>query len=113
MGNVREIKTLTEKGIDSLTDILYNVGYTPVNNNHSLRIADPGGKCFNPRNAILFVDKTGRVTQYIEICFQCHQIVYSSTKIKQTEYCEQKFELLKIYFLSQNIKIGTILEKGD
>jgi hypothetical protein len=105
---VREIKTLSISGIDSLTDILYNIGYTPMKG--GLEIADPGGKCYNPRNAILFIDKKGHVSEYIEFCFQCHKIEFSSKKIRKTEYCDDKFDLLRRYFLAQGIKIGTILE---
>ncbi|SDD66702.1 hypothetical protein SAMN05216464_102226 [Mucilaginibacter pineti] len=105
---VREIKTLSNNGIDSLTDILYNIGYTPMKG--GLAIADPGGKCYNPRNAILFIDKKGHVSEYIEFCFQCQKIEFSSEKIRKTAYCKQKFDLLRRYFLAQGIKIGTILE---
>lgn len=109
MGKVREIKTPTDNGIDSLTDILYNIGYTPVAPTE-LRISDPGGKCFNPRNAVLFMDKNNKVVEYINICFECHQIEYSSDKIKRIDFCKQKFDLMKSYFLARGIKIGTVLE---
>ncbi|HTD41376.1 MAG TPA: hypothetical protein VK671_12195 [Mucilaginibacter sp.] len=118
---VRESKILSSIGIDSLTDILYNVGFTPVKRPkykkgevHELWIDDSRSMCiFQPRNAILFIDSTGKVTQYISICFTCHQYYLSSRKIKYTVNCENKYELLKNYFLSQGIQYGTILPKRE
>ncbi|MEZ2336608.1 hypothetical protein AB6735_13290 [Mucilaginibacter sp. RCC_168] len=107
-GKVRERKILSKTGIDSLTDILFNVGYT--SHNGPLEIADPGANCYNPRNAILFMDNNERVAQYIEYCFQCQHNRLSSKNIKDIEYCEQKYDILKTFFLSQGIKIGTLLE---
>jgi hypothetical protein len=115
---VKESKVLSSSGIDSLTDILYNVGFTPmkykrpvvnVNGIEELGVADPGSMCiYQPRNAILFIDSAGKVTQYISICFECHQYYLSSRKIKYTVNCENKYELIKSYFLAQGIKYGTI-----
>lgn len=118
---VNENKILSNAGIDSLTDILYNVGFRPVKKVHhkkgeiyELEIADPGSMCiFQPRNAILFIDSEAKVTQYIEICFTCHQYFLSSRKINYTVNCEQKYDLIKTFFLAQNIKYGTILPKGE
>ena len=110
---VKESKTLSNDGIDSLTDILYNVGFTPIKKKLELVIDDPGRACYNPRNAVLFIDATGKVTQYIEFCFECHRYYLSSRKIKYTVNCENKYELLKSYFLSQGIQYGTILPKGE
>ena len=102
---IKEEKTLSTAGIDSLTDILYNVGYTPVKN-----LVFQIGKemsCYEPRNAILFLDSAGNVTQYIKFCFQCWKYYYSSSNTKSVEYCEQKYEMLKLYFKRQGIKYGT------
>jgi len=114
---VKESKVLSS-GIDSLTDILYNIGFTPmkhkrprtnVNGIVELEVADPGSMCiYQPRHAILFIDWAGKVTQYISICFTCHQYYLSSRKIKYTVNCENKYELIKSYFLAQGIKYGTI-----
>ncbi len=110
---VKEGKLLSAAGIDSLTDIMYNVGFTPMKHKRprikgELEVADPGSMCiFQPRHAILFIDSTGKVTQYISICFTCHQYYLSSRKIKYTVECENKYELLKSYFLSQGIKYAT------
>lgn len=106
---VVELKDLSAAGIDSLTDILYNVGFTPVKN--VPRYATPGAKCYEPRNAILFLDAEGKVMQYIEFCFACEKYNYSSPKTKPIDYCEQKYDMLRTYFLKQGLKYGT--EKID
>lgn len=106
-----ESRILAKKGIDSLTDILYNVGKTPVG---KLPMEIYGEiKCYAPRNAILFINSEGVVTQYIELCFGCQKYYFSSRKIKSMEYCEQKYEMLKQFFLKQGIQYGTILPKHD
>jgi hypothetical protein len=109
---VFENKKLSEAGVDSLTDIMYNFGLTPVKGTYP-EIADLGYSCYNPRNAILFMDASGKVTQYIEFCFECHHYYLSSSKIRNATYCEQKYDLLKNYFLAQGIKYGTILPKRE
>lgn len=103
---VKEQKTLNAADIDRLTDILYNVGYTPVKG----LTYEPElfGGCYNPRNAIVFLDAKGNVTQYIELCFHCQGHSYSSSKTKHIEYCEQKYDLLNTFFSSKNIQFGTL-----
>ncbi|MGZ3820272.1 MAG: hypothetical protein ACXVB6_06750, partial [Mucilaginibacter sp.] len=88
---VHESKVLSNAGIDSLTDILYNVGFTPVKKIrhkkgaiYEIDVEDPGRMCYEPRNAILFMDADGKVTQYIELCFTCHRYYLSSRNIKYT-----------------------------
>jgi hypothetical protein len=102
---VKEMKALTARGISSLTDILYNVGYTPVKN-LTLEISDPGAKCYEPRNAILFINEKGNVTQYLEICFSCMKHYWSSSKVADIEYCDNKYELIRKFFLAQGVKYG-------
>ncbi|MBD1387604.1 hypothetical protein IDJ75_20130 [Mucilaginibacter rigui] len=101
---IKEIKTLNVAGIDSLTDILYNVGYTPVKK-PTFTIIN-GASCYEPRNAVLFIDSKGNVTQYLEVCFSCMHHFWSSSKVAEIEYCDNKYELLRKYFLSQGIKYG-------
>jgi hypothetical protein len=108
---VIENRVLSKKGIDSLTDILYNIRKTP---DGKLPLEIFGEiKCYEPRNAILFINSQGVVTQYIELCFGCQKYFFSSKKIRPMEYCEQKYEMLKQLFLKQGIQYGTILPKRD
>ena len=106
-----EEKVLSKKGIDSLTDILYNIGKTPVGKLQAAAVAEI--KCYAPRNAILFINSEGVVTQYIKLCFGCQKYYFSSRKIRSMEYCEQKYDLLKALFLTQGIQYGTVLPKNE
>lgn len=100
-----EIKTLTFIQIDKLTDILYNYGYR--GNMNSISVTG----CYNPRNAILFLDSNGKVFEYIEICFECQKTVESSEKISLGELCQQKMNMLKELF--QKVGIGYGITTDD
>ena len=108
---VIELKDLSPRAIDSLTDILYNVGYTPVKD-LPFQIS-VGYNCYEPRNAILFLDARGNVTQYIEFCFGCKRYYYSSSKTKPIDYCEQKYSMLRSFFFRQGLNYGTIVPNQD
>jgi len=95
-----EIKNLTFSQVDKLTDILYNYGYRGITYTMSSM------SCYNPRNAILFLDSTGKAFEFIEICFECRQTVESSDKINIGEMCEQKMDMLKNYFKKIGIEYG-------
>lgn len=98
---LHEIKNLSVTEIDTLTDILYNIGFRGP----TIRESEIG--CYEPRNAILFIDKNGQTFEYIEICFQCEKATVSSDKINIGEICNQKFNLIKKFFKSKGIKYGT------
>ena len=96
----KEIKTLNLVQIDSLIDLLYNIGvkgnvfkFTPRS-------------CYSPRNAILFLNSNNKIFESLEICFECHRTKTSSEKINDGISCEQKFDLLRLYFKKQGIKYG-------
>jgi len=101
---LKEIRTLTLKQIDSLTDILYNYGFARKPN--VARVM----QCYSPRNAILFRDNNGKVIAFIELCFECQNTRESSDKISLGEMCEQKFDLLKALFSQVGIEYGTVRE---
>jgi hypothetical protein len=100
---IKEAVSLTPAGIDSLTDILYNTGFT---SQKAYNYPNPGYSCYEPRNAILFINANGRLTNYIEICFGCKKVEHSSSRIKAIEYCEQKLDMLASFFLKRGIKYG-------
>jgi len=105
-----ENKILSLSDIDSLTDIMYNVGFV---SQKAYNYSNIGYSCYNPRNAILFINSKGMLTQYIEFCFECKRLFKSSSKIIIGEFCDQKYEMLKQYFLSQGLQYGTVLPKYD
>ena len=96
-----EVKNLTLRQVDSLTNIMYNIGF-----GGTILIVEEMA-CYNPRNAILFIDTSGKVFEYIEICFECLQTVNSSEKIDFGEVCNEKFNLIKQQFLRAGIIYGT------
>ncbi len=93
-----EIKALTLSQIDTLTDIMFNEC-----SRWNISFGDEKG-CYFPRNAILFLDNTGKVFEYMEICFECLGIKLSSAKVKQPDLCNYMYERLQAYFKKLNIK---------
>jgi hypothetical protein len=89
--------TLNSNQIDSLSDILYNTGYQGI-------FYSFGDGCYIPRNAILFIDSSGKVFAYIELCFQCGGFKVSSKKVKAGEFCIEKYALLETFFRNAGIK---------
>jgi len=105
--------TLTKTQVNKLTDIFYNIGKrgTPLPPG-MLEIADPGVKCYNPRNAILFVNAKGETFAYIEICFECERFELHPEKIKIWDWCDDKWGLIRNYFASTGIRWGvTVLNR--
>ena len=96
-----EIKTLAETGVNKLTDILYNNFYRKEPNFAFESL------CFVPRNAILFLDKSGNVKEYILICFHCDRHEESSKNVNFGDDCSQKIEKLRQFFISEGLKYGT------
>lgn len=108
VSSLKEVKTLNTRQINNLTNILYNTTYRRKS---VIMVADPGGKCFNPRNAILFYDKNGKIFDYLVVCFECQHYESLSDKISVGTYCNQKYDLLKKFFIDAGIKYGTINTK--
>ncbi len=106
-----EIKTLNYLQIDTLTDILYNTDYKRITNLRG-RVGVVSQSCYNPRNAVLFVDSSGKTFAFIELCFECGGHRESSELIQAGEFCRGKYELLQNYFKSSGIEIGTIRGAG-
>lgn len=105
---LKEKKLLSASEVEKLTDILYNFGYTSTKSYNGLLIAESDGySCYEPRNAIIFLDENGLIAEYIEICFECHKRKESSDKMKTGEFCDDKYDLIRKYFRDKGIKYGT------
>lgn len=100
---VLEKAVLDSQQTDSLTSLLYNVGFTPI---AGIRPWGTGHKCYEPRNGILFIDAAGKVFEYIEICFVCEGRRKSSERFNDGQYCYTKYDLLRNFFSSAGIKYG-------
>jgi len=103
--HVLEQITLTQKQTDSLTSILYNVGFTPVKGARQLGFGE--ANCYEPRNGILFVNASGKAFEYIEICFSCERRKKSSQRFNDGQYCSTKYDLLRNFFRTTGIEYGT------
>jgi len=92
ISDLEEIFLLTPIQVDSLTNILFNYG---LNDNLEYNIST---LCFDPHHAIVFLDKNGKVFEYIEICFLCNQYKSSSSKIKLHNIFDNQYYMLMSYF---------------
>jgi hypothetical protein len=101
-----EMKQLTPKQINRLTNIMYNTDNRVPND-----YVDPGHSCFNPRNALIFYDKNGKVFDYLEICFECDRIESKSDRIYFNSSCTQGLDLVKKFLIDVGIKYGTLTTK--
>ena len=52
----------------------------------------------------------GKAFEFIELCFECSGLRLSSEKIKTGEFCDQKYEMIKDFFLRHGVEFGTIEE---
>ena len=93
-----EVKTLGKDIEDILLDILVN--YKNISKIGQVIM------CYEPRNAILFVDKTDNILGYIEICFGCQKYIASEKSLQDLSFCEDKFEALRKIFMAAGIKYG-------
>jgi len=101
--SILEIRVLNKKDIGRLTDILFNYTSDRKGNIRSTR------SCFQPRNAILFIDRVGQVREYALISFSCDQFEISSNRIEKWDPCYQKSQMILRFFISAGIKYGTDL----
>ncbi|MEH3112066.1 hypothetical protein [Pedobacter terrae] len=105
---LKEKKILSALEVDQLTNVLYNFGYTSTKPYKNLLLpADEGYRCYNPRNAIVFLKEDGLIAEYIEICFECHRREESSEQMKTGEFCTEKYDMIRKYFRNTGIKYGT------
>jgi len=100
---------LEDKLKDELLDILVNYNRDPKNKN----IPAKSALCYEPRNAILFLDKDKKVIAYIELCFDCAQYLERSGKMKIGEFCDEKFKRIKDIFERSGITYGLIDTPND
>lgn len=82
-----EIKTLDRELTTRLLDILVNYD----NEDRESEVA----LCYEPRNGIVFIDKTDKVIGFVEICFECLQYKVEPSTLTVPNFCSEKFEALK------------------
>jgi hypothetical protein len=92
-----QVKSLTLKQIDTLTDILYNT----CSRQQIADFSEAG--CYFPRNAILFLDTTGQPFEYLEICFECNRTRKSSPSRNEGDLCDYAYNDLQNFFRKLNL----------
>lgn len=100
-----ECKTLTYNDTAKLSDILFNYHHNPAS-----KVADRSASCYNPRNAVVFLDDKDEIVEFIEICFSCNQYYFFSKKDYDTG-CVGKLELIKDFFIQKGMQYGTVEER--
>jgi hypothetical protein len=95
-----ESKTLDRKLTNKLLDIL-------VNYDNEDRVSEVAF-CYEPRNGIVFVDKTDKVIGFVEICFDCLRYKIEPSTLTVSNFCTQKFEALKSIFKESGISYGMV-----
>nr|WP_121272531.1 hypothetical protein [Pedobacter schmidteae] len=99
-----EMKQLTAKQIDQLSNLIFNTGYKKQGEVY----VESTGRCFEPRNAFVFFDSAGKVFDYFQVCFGCKQSHSQSDRINIGVNCTQKYKMFSDYFKSVGIKYGTL-----
>jgi hypothetical protein len=98
---IKETKILNKEQIDSLASIFYNVTYS----GEIMYLEGTG--CYNPRNAVLFLDSNNHLVEFIELCFECYEQRFSSDRINIGDLCDQKSNMIKEFFFRMGIRVGT------
>ncbi|ANE51606.1 hypothetical protein SY85_14960 [Flavisolibacter tropicus] len=97
-----ETVVLKKNEVDLLTDILFNNFYKTKT---KVRVIT---QCYEPRNAILFIDKKGILRDYILICFHCDRYDLGSNQLKDIgDECYGKTEKLRTFFKEKGLLFGT------
>jgi hypothetical protein len=99
-----EFKVMNSAAINRLTEIIYNADYKVQLKD----FATVGHSCYEPHNAFIFLNKDGKVIDFLEICFECKQYRSMHDKLMVGEYCTQKFDMLKKCFIDQGVNYGTL-----
>ena len=104
-----ETKTLNRKEENGLIDILYNYNFDPKVNKDSIVLEVM--MCYEPRNAVIFRNKSNEIITWLEICFECLR-AYSQRNDLHIVFCQDKYDRLKNYFGQLGIKFG-VTEKEE
>jgi hypothetical protein len=95
---MHEVKTLDKSMADKLLDILVNYD----NGDNGLEIA----MCYEPRNGIVFLDRSEKVLGYIEICFDCQQLKIEPKTLPVASFCNEKMDVIQGIFIKTGITYG-------
>jgi hypothetical protein len=99
---VREIVQLPQKEIEDLHGVLNKlVCKGPL----KMR------SCYSPRNAVLFMNKNGKVVAELEVCFECLRFETKPQHFYVRDVRECMYDALKKIFADAGVKYGIEPEK--
>ena len=109
-----EMIELNQNQIDSLSHILIN--YKLKNDKLPETYTVYASGCYEPRNAILFLDSNNTVISYFEICFECHQFsqlpmdktIINMNTISNLPEAVKMLDLIREFMKSCGIKYGIV-----
>lgn len=108
---------LNQNQIDSLSYILIN--YKLKNDKLPETYTVFASGCYEPRNAILFLDSNDTVISYFEICFECHEFsqlpmdktIINMNTISNLPEAMKMLDLIREFMKSCGIKYGIVSKK--
>lgn len=100
LGKMYEAITLNKKLQHKVMDILINY------NNDQSKYGGDIAMCYEPRNAIVFLNKSNQVIGFVEICFDCAQYRTEPSDLKVSSFCAEKLLALQGIFVGAGIKYG-------
>ena len=98
LGQADNMVVLDRQEINDLTNTIFNTGYR-----EQVFVKTLAMECAAIKNAIVFLDRSGKPFEYILLYFGCNQYGYSSEKVKDGDYCTGKFDLLKRHFIAKGV----------
>jgi hypothetical protein len=98
MDGMFESVTLEKELSEKLLDILVN-----YDNPEDERLVL---MCYDPRNAIIFMDKSDKILGYIELCFDCLDFKTEPKNIVMGGFCTEKFDAIQGIFVAAGLKYG-------
>lgn len=93
-----EIKSLDVNLTNKMLDIMANYD----NKGMGMDIAF----CWDPRNAVVFLDKSEKVIGYIEICFDCQQYKIQPEELPISNFCNEKMDAVQGLMIRAGISHG-------
>jgi hypothetical protein len=96
---ISQIKYISAQQIVKLTDIIFNTcDRWTISETTKLG-------CYNPRNAIIFLDSSNKVFEYVEICLECHYLRTSNTNVRvPDDDCNYLYQDLGLFLKSLGLK---------
>lgn len=101
LDNIENKKVLAAADIDTLSDLLFNVGF---DTDKLIKTQVP--ECPELKNAIIFLDDKGKPFDYIGVYFGCNTTEYDIHKIQFPLNCDEKYNMLGQFFSERGIRVA-------